>query len=388
LTNANFFMKRTTCKNAIKYIAAILVILRVVSMQNALANKLVGHRFAVSDLRFFEKEEDFRKGEFNGTAFEKGRGIVFQKTGDSPDSGSYMSPLVKAPFPMTELLPSWNVDVPATTGFSISIQITTDTLNFSPWLFLGREGEAPEPDPKNLSWNKAVVDVDYIKSPETFTHYRWKIDFFAPDAKKAPALRLFSVCHGNSEGNEALFKRFAKKVSAPENFVKKLEVPYRSQLANDPEIPEKRRLSICCPVSLSMVLEYHDISIPVSNLCDLCRDLDTGILGNWPRAAQILHRFGLRSYVAQIRSFEEIIPYIDRGIPLVGSIRVSEGDLPSAPYEHVPGHIVVIVGVQGYDAVWVNDPYNPDGKKGPILWTRRELETVLIGRGGVVIVSE
>jgi hypothetical protein len=40
------------------------------------------------------------------------------------------------------------------------------------------------------------------------------------------------------------------------------------------------------------------------------------------------------------------------------------------------------------DTVWVNDPYNTDGKLGPRLWTRKEIEKVLIGRGGVVIVAE
>jgi hypothetical protein len=381
-------MKRKSRREIFKSFAAIFGALFLVIMQNSLANKLNGHRFAVSDLKFFETKADFRGGEFNRTAFKKDMGIVLQNKGGFPASGSYVSTLIKTPFPTTELLPSWNVDVPASTGFSISIQITTDTLNFSPWLFLGRAGEAPAPDPRILSWNKTVVDVDYIKSAEPFSHYRWRVDFFTADPKSSPELKLFTVCCGNSAGDEALYKKFAKKDISPQPLVRKLDVPYRSQLANDPEISEGKRLSICCPVSLSMVLEYFKISLPTRKLCDLCYDPDNRILGNWPRAAQILHQFGLRSYVTQIRSFNEIQPFIARGIPLIASIKAFEGDLPSAPYKQAPGHILVIIGVDKNDTVWVNDPYNTDGKLGPRLWTRKEIEKVLIGRGGVVIVAE
>ncbi|MBN1902093.1 C39 family peptidase [Candidatus Sumerlaeota bacterium] len=357
-------------------------------MQKAFPNKLVGRPFAVSDLKFFEKEKDFRGGEFIHTEFIRNRGIVFQGKIDSPVKGSYVSPLVKSPFPMTELLPSWNVKVPETAGYSISIQITTDTLNFSPWLFLGREGEAPEPEAKNQSWNGATVDVDYILSDKPFTHYRWKIDFFRSDSQRSPELKLFSVCHGNSEGDEALFKKFSPKDIPHNDLIKKLDVPYRSQLADNPGVSERQRHSICCPVSVSMVLAYYKKSLSVREVRDLCFDPDSHIYGSWPRSTQTLYRFGLRSYVTQIRSFDEIKPFIARGIPVIISIKASEGELVSAPYKKTSGHILVIVGVDKNDAAWVNDPYNPDGKEGPRLWTRKEIETVHIGRGGVIIIAE
>ena len=137
-----------------------------------------------------------------------------------------------------------------------------------------------------------------------------------------------------------------------------------------------------------MALEYYGVSLPLRNVCDICFDRDNRIWGNWARAAQTLHQFGLRSHVAQIRSFEEIKPFIARGIPLIISVRASEGDLPSAPYKKTSGHILIISGVDQNDTVWVNDPYNTDGKEGARLWTRKEIETVLIGKGGVVIVAE
>lgn len=381
-------MKKKSRRRIFKRSVAIFGMLFLIFMQNVLANKLVGHRFAISDLKFFETQPDFQGGEFNRTIFKKEKGLVLRNKDHSPTTGSYVSPLIKTPFPLTELLPSWNVEAPPSTGFTISIQITTDTLNFSPWLFLGREGESPLPDPRVLSFNKAIVDVDYIMTPEPFSHYRWRVDFFTTDPKRSPELKLFTVCYGNSKGDEALFKKFAKKDVIQKNLVKKLNVPYRSQLANDPDISERIKLAICCPVSISMVLEYYNIKLPVRKICDLCFDSDNRVWGNWPRAAQTLHRFGLRAYVAQIRSFEEIQPFIARGVPLVASIKAFEGDLVSAPYKQVPGHILVIIGVDKDDTVWVNDPYNPDGKAGPRLWTRKEIEKVLIGRGGVVIVAE
>ena len=111
-------------------------------------------------------------------------------------------------------------------------------------------------------------------------------------------------------------------------------------------------------------------------------------MGNWTLAAQTLSRFGLRSYITQVRAFDEIPAYIERGIPLIISIRAKRGELKSPPYKEAPGHLLVVIGYDEEEKIWVNDPYNIDGQRGPRTWTRKEMEQVFIGRGGMTIVTE
>jgi len=352
------------------------------------ANKLNGHPFAVSRQIFFEEEEDFRGGEFERTLFHPGRGMQISPLfGDDPSSGSYLSPEIRSPFPMTEILPSWNVDVPTSTGFSLYIRVSETGGDWSPWLFLGRDGETPPDLPRKTSWKGAELDVDYVLFSKPHRFLRWKVELYRDRTGNAPCLRLFSLALGNASGNKEIYDSFAGKPRKVDGWNRRLNVPYRSQLSDDPEIPPRMRGAICCPVSVAMVLDYYGRRVSTRKVCDLCFDRDYRIWGVWPRASQTLSRFGLRSHIVQIREFDEIGEYIAGGVPLIISIRAYRGELHSAPYTEAPGHILVITGLAGEDAVWVNDPYNTDGEKGPTRWTREEIGKVFIDRGGVAIIA-
>ena len=361
----------------------------VFSTRMAPANKLVGHPHAVSRTVFFEEKSDFKPGRFFRTRLNSKNEITLSaENGDFITSGSFTSPVMRSPFPLTELIPSWNVDVPTSTGFTVYMKLGEAGREWTDWLYLGRYGLTPKISGKNISSRGAEVDVDYLLLEKPFVYYQWRVELFSRRPNYIPRLKLFTVTLGNASGDEELYKQFTPKPRPGNNWARRLDVPYRSQLHKDRAIPKRMRWAICCPVSVSMVLEFFGHDLATRKVCDLCFDHDYTMWGAWPRASQTLSRFGLRSYVMQIRHFDEIKEFISKGSPMIISIRAKEGELTSPPYSQAPGHILVISGLDKDENVWVNDPYNLDGKSGPRKWTRKEIEKVLIARGGVAIIAE
>jgi len=360
----------------------------------SIVNPLFGNPYAVSRMKFYETDTDFEGGEYFQTTWQSKKGISLNKSGDKFRTygkyifGSYTSPSFASPFPMSEILPTWNVDRPTSTGFAIYFQLSEDNLLWSDWLFLGRDGSTPKNLDKTLHTTGAVVDVDFMLLTKPFRYFKWRVDLFTEVPDASPILKRFAVCYGNSNGDEEIFKKFSEKKPAPEGWARKLEMPYYSQLTPEKDISEVMRYSICCPTSIRMVLGYYGIHKGEKEICDLNLDPEYEIWGGWPKSAQTLYSFGFRSYVTQVRSFDEIKSYIARGIPLIISIRAKKGELQSAPYPEVGAHVLVISGLTEDGYVWMEDPYNTDGKMGSRLWTRTEIEKTLINTGGVVVIAE
>lgn len=352
-------------------------------------NPLYGNPYAVSRIKFYETAADFKGGQYFRTTWQTPKGISLKKSRDDyPTSGSYISLPFVSPFPMSEILPTWNVDCPVSTGFAVYFQVSKDSRSWSEWLFLGRDGYTPKSLKKLVHTTGAVVDVDFMQLTKPFQYFKWRIELFTRVPNTSPLLRRFAVCYGNSSGDEEIFKKFSGDKTAPRGWARKLDLPYYSQLTPEKDIPETMRYSICCPTSVRMVLGYYGIQQSEKEVCDLSLDPEYEIWGGWPRAAQTLYHFRLRSYVTQIRSFEDIKSFIARGIPIIISIRAKKGELPSAPYQEEVAHVLVISGLAEDGRVWVEDPYNVDGKMGPRFWTRAEIEKTFIGTGGVAIIAE
>lgn len=350
------------------------------------AHELKGHEYAVSQNRFFEEAGDFAPGNFMNCRFIPGKGVLL--TGlykDASTSGVFVSQPVTAPFPMTELLPSWNIDRPTSTGFAVYFKVSPNGAEWSDWLYLGRDGIYPRPEERNLDFPGGKVDVDYILFEKPHRFYSWKVVLYSENPDASPVLKLFSVCAGNVEGDEELYEKFGNKKIAPQGKEIRLETKGRYQLADDPTIPKRMRGAICCPVSVAIVLDYLHHDLPSKQVCDLCYDRDYRLWGNWPRAAQTLSLFGLKSYVTQVRSVVEMRTWLAKELPLIISIKAYKGDLVSPPYKEAPGHIMVVSGMDEEGNLYINDPYD---KAGVRLWTKEEIEKVHIDRGGVTIIAE
>src|SRR5207248_3415646 len=73
---------------------------------------------------------------------------------------------------------------------------------------------------------------------------------------------------------------------------------------------------------------------------------------------------------------------LERGIPIVASVRYVAGELTDAAIGATPGHLLVLVGLED-DAVLVNDPAAPTAASVPRRYRADEFGRVWLARGGV-----
>lgn len=355
-------------------------------------NALVSSLSAISELKLYKSKSDFKDCIFENCKMSRNKTLTV--CDESVKSGSMIksavvSPVIASDFILTELIPSWNIGLPAGAGVAVYFQVSPDGIYWTDWLYIGRMGEIPENLPRVTKSDIAEVDTDYVLIMNPCKFYKWKVEFFQPTADAKTTLSLFAVScgyaniEGKTLGEYAKFYYDKKRIPSKEKWAKQLNVPYRSQLDVKGDIAG----AVCCPTSLAMVLEYYKINKPTEEVCDTAFDKDYRLWGSWWRAAQTLYHYGLTSYVIQIRDYDEIKEYIAKDIPVVISIKANPGELPSSPYGETPGHILTIVGLDEDESAWVNDPYNTDGFKGARKYTKKEIEDVLIKKGGVAFIA-
>ena len=134
-----------------------------------------------------------------------------------------------------------------------------------------------------------------------------------------------------------------------------------------------------------MVLAYHGVDVPTTDVAARAYDETHDIYGNWPRAIQTAWSFGVPGYLARFDGWGPVERLVASGSPVVVSIRVAEGELAGAPYASTSGHLLVVVGFEP-DAVLVNDPAAPDAASVRRKYARDELGRAWLGHGGVAYV--
>jgi hypothetical protein len=110
--------------------------------------------------------------------------------------------------------------------------------------------------------------------------------------------------------------------------------------------------------------------------------------GNWPFNAAYAARFGLDTFVTQLRSLAEAEQFVRAGIPLVASIASRPGELDGFLFSGgTNGHLVVIIGFDANGNPIVNDPAAWTDATVRRVYDRAQFERVwLRGSGGTVYV--
>ena len=377
--------------NRYKLVAAMLLCLIALPAPWCMANKLLGNPYAVDVLLIHEKNKDFADGEFRGTALASGDkvGVVLQQ-GSSHEyepTGIYRSRIIQAEFPFNELVPSWNFDVPQDTGFAVDIRVGRGKKEWSEWFHLGRDGVAlPGEFAPVLSSKWGEVDVDYLLLSKPCTKIQYKISFHTQNPAVSPCLRLLAISYSNSLGKKRLWKRWQRehpKSSSKPSLPISLDVPFWSQLV----VSRSLRGRICCPTSVNMVLGFYGIDRLTTDVAKLCYEPDSRIYGNWPKAAQVLSQFGLKSWIQRFRTFDDVAAELAKGRPIIASTRSTREEVRGTPYRWTAGHVIVIRGITADGDILVNDPANVTEEKGKTVRSRERIQRIWLDKGGVGIMA-
>lgn len=329
-------------------------------------------------------------------------------TGESELAWVELPPLDAPPF--RDVVCSWNARVPPGAGVSFDLRVAGETGAWSPWLHVGDWGE-PVPGERALSFDGGKVDVDAFTGERVFGRVQLRVRAACakPDAgreekRDADAARAavepvvlerVSVCVSDREADaEAVFAAWNEKhrgvgcvpaggtePAHPGRGVA-LDVPFRSQKSEDPSIASR----ICSPTSLAMVLAYRGVDVPTAEVARLCYDAEHALYGNWTRAIQGAFTLGVPGYLTRFGGWRDVERTLARGQPLVISIGVKRGQLSGAPYTSTNGHLIVLRGFDKNGDCLVNDPAATDEKHGRRTYSRSELDTCWIQRGGTAYV--
>ena len=158
----------------------------------------------------------------------------------------------------------------------------------------------------------------------------------------------------------------------------RLEVPARSQMAADAAIASR----ICSPTCVAMVLDFWERPVALEPLAAEMFQPGVDLYGVWPAAIKAAGRRGLAGYLLRFPDWPAAAWCLGRGLPVIASVRYAAGELTGAAAAQTPGHLLVLTGWEGNDAL-VNDPAAPGVASVARRYRIDELARVWLERSGV-----
>jgi Peptidase_C39 like family len=215
------------------------------------------------------------------------------------------------------------------------------------------------------------VDVDVFRAREPVEAARLRLRL-RPD--EAPALLAERWMFALSAADAAP----ARSAPGAAGTALRLEVPPRSQMDADPTIASR----ICSPTCVAMVLDYWRRSPPLASLAAEMFHPGVDLYGVWPAAILAAGRRGLAGYLLRFPDWSAATWCLERGLPIIASVRYAAGELTGAAVAETPGHLIVLTGWAG-DEVLVNDPAASGVPSVPRRYRLEELARVWLERTGI-----
>jgi hypothetical protein len=233
-------------------------------------------------------------------------------------------------------------ETPYSARLELSVRISGA---WSPWTAGIGLGPTPFTALPRVEGLDADIDVFRARAPVESARLRLRLrSAEAPAVLAAPWMLTLSASDESPAGGDA----------APGGPAVQLEVPTHSQMDADPMIAHR----ICSPTCVAMVLDFwrHPVRLDV-----LARDMFSpavDLYGVWPAAIAAASRRGLAGYVLRFPDWTSAAWCLERGLPIIASVRYADGELTGAAILRTPGHLLTLTGWQG-DEVLVNDPAAP-----------------------------
>jgi hypothetical protein len=297
-----------------------------------------------------------------------------------PLEGMWTSPEMTPEFPITNLLPSWNVLTPPETGVQVDARARdVSTGQWTDWLYMGAWGREAYESERKFTSGAASIDVDEMILSRPASAYQVRVRLFNFDLENralTPRVRRIAVSYsGVPRGGGAALDQLPI-----DGWARDLNVPFRAQV--DPKLPLPLRGKICSPTSVSMVLQHWGIDRPTVANAMAIYDSNYEMFGNWNRAVQYAGQFGLDAWLTRYRTWQQVKGEIARGQPVIASIRFKRGTFPSNVNNSSDGHLLVIRGMTADGNLIVNDPASLERGNG-VIYRADEFARAWFDNGGV-----
>jgi hypothetical protein len=220
---------------------------------------------------------------------------------------------------------------------------------WSPWVAgvaLGPEVLAPLPPAPELG-----VDVDVFRTSEPVEAVRARARLRGAGAVlDAPWMLALSAASAAAPapGEDA------PGAAADVPGACRLPVPALSQTDADPALAHR----ICSPTCVAMVLGYWGRPVSPGVLAAEIFHPPTDLYGVWPAAIVAAGQRGVAGYLLRFPDWAAAAWCLGRRLPVIASVRYRAGELAGAAIAETAGHLVVLTGHEGEEAL-VNDPAAP-----------------------------
>ena len=158
----------------------------------------------------------------------------------------------------------------------------------------------------------------------------------------------------------------------------RIAVPPRSQMDADAVIATR----VCSPTCVAMLLDFWQRPVAFDALAAEMFHPELDLYGVWPAAIKAAGRRGLAGYLLRFPDWAAAAWCLEQGLPVIASVRYAAGELTGAAAAQTPGHLVVLTGFDGDEAL-VNDPAADRAATAARRYRIDELERVWLGRTGV-----
>jgi hypothetical protein len=292
--------------------------------------------------------------------------------------------------PVRHLVPSFSSLSPEPCAFRFELAACRAGA-WTPWAATVTVGDADfAPLPTEVDGLTTDVDLWTTTEPAEAVRLRLRLRAAAPaPLLDAPWLLALSACDPAAGAGAASTARMrsepparagpgARGAPGARRPAVRIEVPALSQAVEAPDIA----MRICSATSVAMVLAHFGVPVGAAELAAEVYHAGLDRYGVWPAAVRAAARRGLLGYLLRFPDWDSAAWCLERGLPIVASVRYGAGELPGAPLTETAGHLVVLTGYDG-DDVLVNDPAAPDVAGVPRRDRRADLARVWLGRAGV-----
>jgi hypothetical protein len=292
------------------------------------------------------------------SAAECAGGKAYWETTGTSDP-EWLGHVVETPF--REAVPSWEADTPAGSWIEVELRARADDA-WGPWRKLGRWHSGAAEMPRASVGRQPEVAVDTLVPRGGAEALQARVRLVG-----GATLRSIAVAFSGDEDPPGAVP--------PLGLASDLAVPARSQMV----FPNGGRVW-CSPTSVSMVMAYWGVDLPVPEVVAGVWDHGPGIGGNWPFNTAFAAANGLHGKVARLVSLAEVEPWTAAGVPVIASIRFGAGELAGAPIlTALGGHLLVVRGFTANGEVLVNDPAAASDAGVPRRYDRLQFERVWLG---------
>jgi hypothetical protein len=213
---------------------------------------------------------------------------------------------------------------------------------------------------------RADTDIWRIDAPLSRATIHWNVQCAAP-LDEVSALLSVSLRH-----------RGQVPTPTPADNSVELVLPTRSQMQLRADLANR----VCSPTSVSMVLEFYRKKNDVYDIIAEAQHQPSGLYGVWPANIHAAARRGLMGYLLHFPDWPTARDLLDKGLPIIASVRYEEGQLSAGAIAKTRGHLLVVRGYRG-DQVLVNDPAAKSDAEVARAYNLREFCEVWLARSAV-----